>query len=464
MACTETGNEHEQEDYKIDINEDEETSYQCKMCELSYKTKQGVRQHISKKHKKKQNELDKSLDLDVIEREVSSESAGPDGEVFKPGGMSPNVEGFVFQPPNSQADFDLNVTKLFQEHEKENTPLKKSAESSPPLSTPKTISWRTKCEEKENELTLALVKIANLEQTLRVKEDDLSGKNDDIERFVKTESELNEQIRMLTSQLKEKDDLLQTACAQVESSDLFTSSKDDKMKEKDSKIARYGTYITQLVAEVKSLKSKQKENTTTGADPANDVIVKLSKENKDLHTKVKKVSEEVKSGKAALRKVEDNNSVLAKSIRDLQDKLNCVKNNSSKIEVEKRKLERNTDRLEDIIEITSERQNTKKRDTGPKSVEEKCRFYEANGWCRFGKECHNLHPTLYCEWFLKVGKCPIDNCKDLHSKKDCPFWSRGFCKNDPKLRGSTKRERSICLNNSPAYKRIKIVPSEDKKN
>ena len=237
------------------------------------------------------------------------------------------------------------------------------------------------------------------------------------------------------------------------------------MKEKDSKIVRYGTYITQLVSEVKSLKSKQKEESTAGANPAiptNDVIVKLSKENEDLHTKVKKVSEEMKSGKAALRKVEENNSVLAKSIRDLQDKLNSEKNKSSKIEVEKKKLERNSDRLEEIIEITSEKQNAKERDTGTKIVEEK--------WCRFGKECHNLHPTLYCEWFQKVGKCPIDDCKDLHSKKDCPFWSRGFCKNDkcrmkhdPKLRGSPKRERSLSPNKSPANKRIRIVPSEDRK-
>ena len=105
MAGTET--ENEQEDYRIDINEDEETTYQCKMCETSYKTKQGVRQHISKKHKKKQTELDKSLDLDVIEREVSSELAGHDGldkkngDVVQPGGRSPNLEGFVFQLPNS---------------------------------------------------------------------------------------------------------------------------------------------------------------------------------------------------------------------------------------------------------------------------------------------------------------------------------------------------------------------------
>jgi hypothetical protein len=44
------------------------------------------------------------------------------------------------------------------------------------------------------------------------------------------------------------------------------------------------------VSEVKSLKSKQKEDSTARANPTNDVFVKLSKENEDLHTKVKKVS------------------------------------------------------------------------------------------------------------------------------------------------------------------------------
>ena len=68
----------------------------------------------------------------------------------------------------------------------------------------------------------------------------------------------------------------------------------------------------------------------------------------------KKVSQEIKSGKTALKKVEENNAMLAKSIRDLQDKLNNEKNKSSKIEVEKRRLERNSDRLEEIIEIHDE--------------------------------------------------------------------------------------------------------------
>ena len=126
------------------------------------------------------------------------------------------------------------------------------------------------------------------------------------------------------------------------------------MKDKDSKIVRYGQYISQLVSEIRTLKNKKVAPNPADEMPGNEVITKLSKENEDLHSKVKKVSEEIKSGKTALKKVEENNAMLAKSIRDLQDKLNNEKNKSSKIEVEKRRLERNSDRLEEIIEIHDE--------------------------------------------------------------------------------------------------------------
>ena len=125
----------------------------------------------------------------------------------------------------------------------------------------------------------------------------------------------------------------------------------------------------------------------------------------------------MKSGKSALKKVEENNALLAKSIRDLQEKLNIEKNKASKVEVEKQRLERNSDRLAEIIEITDDKKESKERTPKKKIVEEKCRFYEANGWFRFDKECHNLHPSRYCEWHQKVGKCPVENCKNLYSKR-----------------------------------------------
>ena len=136
---------------------------------------------------------------------------------------------------------------------------------------------------------------------------------------------------------------------------------EDKMKEKDMKITRYGTYISQLVSEIKSLKPK---NTAPAENiPVNEVVTKLSKENEELHLKVKKVSDEMKAGKSALKKAEENNVVLAKSIRDLQDKLNCEKNRASKTEVEKKRLERNADRLEEIIVINEEKNESKDKRT-----------------------------------------------------------------------------------------------------
>ena len=168
----------------------------------------------------------------------------------------------------------------------------------------------------------------------------------------------------------------------------------------------------------------------------------------------------MKSGKCALKKVDENNVILAKSIRDLQDNLNLEKNKSSKTEVEKKILECNTDRLEEIIVINEEKQEPK--DRRMETTEEKCRFFEANGWCRFGSECHNLHPKKNCEWFQKAGKCPFEKCKDLHSQRDCPYWMRGFCRNekcrmkhDPELKGNSKRDRSRSPNKSPADKKMK---------
>ena len=90
--------------------------------------------------------------------------------------------------------------------------------------------------------------------------------------------------------------------------------------------------------------------------------------------------------------------------------------------------------------------------------------------CRFGKSCYNLHPSRYCEWFQKVGKCPNNNCKELHSQRDCPFWGRGFCKNencrmkhDPKLKGSLKRRRSESPSKSPGEKRTRTSYPDDRK-
>ena len=66
---------------------------------------------------------------------------------------------------------------------------------------------------------------------------------------------------------------------------------------------------------------------------------------------MKKVSEERKNDRVALKKAEENNTLMARNIRDLQDKLNIEKNKSSKLEVEKKRYERNQDRLDEIVEI-----------------------------------------------------------------------------------------------------------------
>jgi chromosome segregation ATPase len=224
---------------------------------------------------------------------------------------------------------------------------------------------------------------------MRERENELEEQGGIIVNHVKTESENLEKIRLLTTEVRDKDEILQSALAQVDS-DITTKKNDGRLKEKYLKIARYGSYISKLLEEIKALKAKQYSTTPSDA-PVNDIITKLSRENGDLNTKVKKVSDELKSGKNALKKVEDNIITLAKSIRDLQDQLNVEKNKSSKIEVEKKRLER-----KDILEIKD--RDRREKTPVKKIKEEKCRFFEENGWCKFGKLCHNFHPTKYCEW------------------------------------------------------------------
>lgn len=194
------------EEFIVKQVENDDILYQCKNCEFTTKSKPGVKQHNSRMHKKKQPELDKSLDLESIEKDLNGESLGNEllGKVLPPGDL-------ITQPPSSQSDFDLNVTQLFENHEKEKTGEKREKVTilSPGFSTPKnTVSWRNKFEEKMNELTLAQVKIASLEQNLREKNTEIEVKNDIIENHVKTESESMEQMRILKSELQNKEDLL----------------------------------------------------------------------------------------------------------------------------------------------------------------------------------------------------------------------------------------------------------------
>ena len=197
VTVTETSNEID--DYKVNKTEDDELVYQCKACDFNSKSKQGVKQHISRMHKKKQTEAEKSLDLGLIEREVYEELNDDQG--FHPPGKTPSFDDFEFQPPSTQADFNLDVTKMFETHEMEKDDNVKNLETSPGQSTPRipnTVSWRNKYEEKENELTIATVKLAALEQQLREKHNELDEKDETIENYVKKESEHLEQIRVLT--------------------------------------------------------------------------------------------------------------------------------------------------------------------------------------------------------------------------------------------------------------------------
>ena len=63
------------------------------------------------------------------------------------------------------------------------------------------------------------------------------------------------------------------------------------------------------------------------------------------------------------------------------------------MEVEKKRSERNSDRMEEIIEIHEEKKDKRVKTPVNEVKEEKCRYFEEHGWCKFGKSCHHFHPT-----------------------------------------------------------------------
>ena len=137
------------------FEKNDEGLYQCQSCDFSSKSKQGVKQHTSKMHKMV------VVDIELIEKEVAADlEAGGITE------LDPNLA------QSFQEEFNLDVFKMYKE--------------------------------KENELTIASVKIADLEQKLRQKEVELENRD----------GEHLEEIRKLKANLASKDELLQTALAE----------------------------------------------------------------------------------------------------------------------------------------------------------------------------------------------------------------------------------------------------------
>ena len=95
-------------------------------------------------------------------------------------------------------------------------------------------------------MTLATVKIVDLEQKLREKDVNVERMEKTIERHV-------EEIKQLRADLASKDELLQTAVAQVESGN--NGEIEGIVIEK---INRYAKYVSQLLDEIKNLKTKPK--------------------------------------------------------------------------------------------------------------------------------------------------------------------------------------------------------------
>ena len=111
--------------------------------------------------------------------------------------------------------------------------------------------------------------------------------------------------------------------------------------------------------------------------------------------------------------------------------------------VAKASLEAQLVRMEKFCDLQQESVDRNRKDNQQdtkrvevKKLDIKCKQFESLAGCTFGENCKFLHPTV-CEYFIKVGKCPIPDCKELHKRvggvqkeatQDCYFWISGSCR------------------------------------
>ena len=87
------------------FEKNDEGLYQCQSCDFSSKSKQGVKQHTSKMHKMV------VVDIELIEKEVAADLEAGGITEFNPN-LDQSFQSF-------QAEFNLDVFKMYKEKENE---------------------------------------------------------------------------------------------------------------------------------------------------------------------------------------------------------------------------------------------------------------------------------------------------------------------------------------------------------
>ena len=220
--------------------------------------------------------------------------------------------------------------------------------------------------------------------------------------------ELDEKVKKMEEELKvawkgiaEKGNIISVKEDELQVFKGTLNSVEDEYKKSLARIARLEKALANMKTEIDFLR---------GSKAGGEKVKKLEKDVKEAESRaganVKKV-EELVVAKATL----EVELVRMKKVCDLQME----------------SLDR-SNKKDGVQEVKQRQEEVKKLDV-------KCKQYESPAGCTFGVACKFIHPTVSCEYFTKVGKCPINDCKDLHKRTvikenngDCYFWINGSCR------------------------------------
>ena len=217
-------------------------------------------------------------------------------------------------------------------------------------------------------------------------------------------SKMEDELKVARQELSDKDNIISVKEDALQILKGTLNSVEDEYKKSVARIARLEKALANMKTEIDFLR---------GAKGAGDKVKRLEKDLKEAESRavanLKKV-EELVVAKATL----EAELVRMKKVCDLQME-----------SLDKSKKEGVT---KDVI--------MKHRQEEAKKIDVKCKQFESGAGCSFGDVCKFLHPVVACEYFSKVGKCPINDCKDLHKKMfinrensgDCYFWTNGSCR------------------------------------
>jgi len=228
-------------------------------------------------------------------------------------------------------------------------------------------------------------------------------------------------IKELDHKVKQLEEELKHFKKKVASQDSIISTKEDAL------LVFQGT-VNSLEEEIKNLEVRNARLENVIARMKGEIV--HLRETKTVGDKTKRLEKDLKEAETRvnenIKKIEDLVTSKAKVEAEL---VRMTKVCDFQMEA----MDHSRDKKQDINgkEGTMVNKDIKK-------INVKCRQFETFSRCEYGDGCRYLHPSTICEYYAKVGKCPIGDCKELHrsyspsmekaEKVDCCFWTSGYCK------------------------------------